>query len=67
MLARIKGDEYSQDAAIQAFREFDPDNRGFVSLAKCREILGKLGDEPMPSGKVEYLMQVRLSLCDLQS
>eukprot|EP01138_Halocafeteria_seosinensis_P012790 gb/GECG01013066.1/.p1 GENE.gb/GECG01013066.1/~~gb/GECG01013066.1/.p1 ORF type:complete len:208 (+),score=37.47 gb/GECG01013066.1/:1-624(+) len=57
VLARIKGDEYSQDAAIAAFKKFDPENRGYVTLAKCREILGKLGDEPMNPGMVEHLMQ----------
>jgi len=44
------------EAMITAFRVFDPDYKGYVTVAEFRKIMGRLGANPLPADNVDEMV-----------
>lgn len=44
------------EAQINAFRLFDPDRKGYVTVAEFRKIVGRMGSTPLPAERVDEMV-----------
>ena len=58
VVSRKMAEVESPAACVGAFKVFDKDNNGFVTVAEFRHIMTNIGDERLPDDEVDEMIKV---------